>query len=190
MNTYNNNEIIVKDIIFKISLNRTEENREIFNIEITNKINGNTIKINDFGNSIMDYNLSLEIKDFILNKNKYNNSYDWFLKNSKAIKGWGGYSDCKNLKELNEKRIKYLQYGVVVDFSVYIDFLEENPVFEEFCSNYGYEEDSRKAEDTYKKCLAYYSKIYKLRLTKEQKDYFQNVVRTEKEEFSKLIGLD
>lgn len=188
INKYKNCEATLKDINFKVSFRSLETDedgkREMFNVSITNLKNNKTININNFGNSIMEYNLSQDLDHFLKNRFDYNNSFKWFLKNCKSLRGWGGYDKIESVKELETKRAYYLLYSVINDFSQYINFLEENISFDEFCSNFGYNEDSQKDYKVYEECLKYYNNICKLWLNEEQNQYFNDIVRSEDKQYS------
>ena len=169
---YKNCNVTIKNINFKAELIGTENNTEIFNITITNLKNNKSIN-QKFNNSIMEYNLSKEINQFVSNPINYHCNFIYFLENSNALKWWAGYNNIKKFKELDNKRIEYLLYSVINDFSLYINFVDENPFFKEFCLNFGYEEDSIKAKKIYEDCLNYnYLIRYKLFLDKEKKIIF------------------
>lgn len=168
---YKNCNVTIKNINFKAELIGTENNTEIFNITITNLNNNKSIN-QKFKNSIMEYNLSKEINHYVANPINYHCNFIYFLNNSNALKGWAGYDNLKNLKELDNKRIEYLLYSVIYDFSLYINFVD--------CINFGYEEDSIKAKKVYEGCLNYSHLIrYKLFLDKDQEAYFLNIVKPE-----------
>ena len=180
---YKKGEVKFKGLKFSWNLITTEKGTngeyEVFNIEIEK----DGIKIRqEFNNSIMENKISELMKlypnyktmDFIQFRNHLRTS---------VCKMWGGYdkgiddkTKIKNFKEFNKKRIWWLLLSIITDFSNYIEFEEG---FSWFCANYGYDEDSRKAEDIYKKCLDYFNKIETLKLSDEQRKYFINEVSQE-----------
>jgi hypothetical protein len=186
-NEYIKSEIVFKDLKFNISLNVIEDKNEVFKVVITNLNNNRQIMIDNFKNSIMEYNLTQEIKEYEILKFSKRQKYpfSYFLKNCISLKGWGGYDQVKSLKELDQARTFNLIYSILNDFSRYVDFLEGNLSFKEFCDNFGYDEDSIKAKEIYKSCLSYYEKIVSLYLTKEQKQYFLNEAQQETDQFNK-----
>jgi len=185
---YGNFEAEFKGLVFRVKLITTakeilkDKENEVFNVEVEHK--GNKIRY-EFNNSVMEKEISDLLKEW-LKTNKYP---------SRDIKGfkmliskkfmWGGYDKVKTFKELEKERAFNLLYSVLVDLAYYMDFSEINPRYADFCENFGYDEDSRKAEKIYNKCLEMESKVLSLGITERQKEYFKNQVATETDKFNK-----
>jgi len=183
---YEKGEMNFKGLNFSWELTHTKKGErgenEVFKIQISN---GDKTIFQEFNNSIMEKELSENIK---LSKSK---SYDCgFSVKDVRPKMWAGYDEDLNnkkmtLKEFDKKRIYWLLYGIINDFSGYIEI--DYYSFKDFCDCFGYEENNRKHEEIYKSCLKYYDAIQTLNLNQEQREYFLNVVRAEEEDFNKLI---
>ena len=110
----------------------------------------------NFYNSIMEREISKNLK---LNLEQYPKGIlkirDFRAYMKKQM--WGGYDKVKNLKELTETRIYYLLYGIINSFAM--DRTTETDNFKFFCDNFGYDEDSRKAEKIYKAVLEEYKNV-------------------------------
>lgn len=176
---YEKGELNFKDLKFSWKLTHTKKGEhgehEVFKIEISN---GENTLFQEFNNSVMENDISKKLKNYV------------FSFKELRPKMWAGYDEDLNnkkmtLKEFSKKRIYWLLYGVINDFSGYIEI--DYYSFKEFWDNFGYDEDSKKAEKIYFSCLEYYNKIQGLILNQEQREYFLNVVRSEEEEFNKLI---
>lgn len=154
---------------------------EEFKIIITN---GNKTINYKFYNSIMEREISEHLK---LNLQQYPTG-TLKIKEFKSFMGrqmWAGYDRVKNLKELNRERVYYLLYGVLNCFES--DKNTETESFKFFCDNFGYEEDSRKAERIFKAVQELKEKIETLNLTEEQNIYFNEEVQQETDKFSKDV---
>lgn len=156
-----------------------KEESENFKITITN---GERTITYIFHNSIMEKKIS----DYLNNLGYvgYNNRQfrEWFKRFM-----WGGYDDVKNLKQLINKRCYYLAYGVLNDFATYINWIDSNRTFKEFCEMFGYNKDSREAEKIYRECLELYEKVESLKLSEKQEQYFLNEANQETNKFSKDV---
>lgn len=178
---YEQGELNFKDVVFKWRLSHTEKDKhgehEVFHLQIQN---GDEVICQNFNNSIMENEISKKIKSSV-------------VRSIKEIrpKMWAGYDEDLNDKplkigkEFTQKRIYWLLYGVINDFSNYIEI--DYYSFNEFCDLFGYNNDSIESENTYKKCTSYYEDINTLNITSDQRKYFLDVVRSEEEDFNKLI---
>jgi len=187
---YEKGNILLKGLKFNwnlITQEKGENNKyhEVFNIEIENLKFKNKIRV-EFGNSIMEAEISNKIEYAFKNKFPFIQLRDYIRPNM-----WAGYDEdlnnkkIRNLNGLYQKRIYWLLLGVIIDFSSYINFEDYTPTFNYFCDEFGYDKDSRKAENIYKKCGDYAEKIRSLNLSKEQEEYFLNEARSETDIFIK-----
>lgn len=168
--------------IWKYITTESDKNgeHEVFNIEVFNPQNKKKIR-QEFHNSIIECGISQKIERY---KNLY--SFSEFF-NLIRPKMWAGYDEnlqgkkIKSFKELDKKRIWWLMLSVLIDFSENIEVGEN---FYEFCDSFGYDRDSREAENIYKKVIDYKEKIRSLELTEKQERYFLKVVRQEKDQFT------
>jgi hypothetical protein len=146
---------------------------EEFKVYVTNDKKTISFK---FYNSQMEREISQIVKD-----------YNWNFKAGEFKKliskkfHWGGYDKIKNLKELTHERIYNLFYGIIYNIS--LDLLSENESFKDFCDNYGYDFDSRKAEKIYNEVIQQNEKIKSLKLSSEQMKYFNEEANQETEKF-------
>lgn len=83
---------------------------------------------------------------------------------------WGSHAEAIAIENRNLKQIKEnedcMLYSIMCDIgsSYYCE-----PLFEDFCNDFGYDEDSRKAFDTWQKCLKHSGRLNAvLRLTDKQ----------------------
>ena len=67
------------------------------------------------------------------------------------------------------------------------NYFEDLSSFSWFCSNFGYDEDSRTAESIFKSCQDYQSKLLSLNLNKEFLKYLEEHVQQETENFKEDI---
>lgn len=167
--SYKEFETVLNQMEFKIKLLDTEET-ETFKVTVTNLENKKTMSYKNFQNSIMEREISQILNDY---KNTPSTFHQTMIHlKQKPLKMWGGYDrGIHSFKELDLKRRYYLFYGIVNDLSRYVNFSEETPTFKDFCDIFGYDEDSRKAEQIFKDCLEFESKIKSLWLTDKQKEY-------------------
>lgn len=98
---------------------------------------------------------------------------------------WGGYDDIKSFEELEKERIFNLAYSILTSFV--LDMNTDTSSFKEFCSTFGYNEDSRQDERIFNAVIENKEKIESLKLTKEQKKFLNNEVERETEEFNKYL---
>lgn len=185
--TYKQGSLNFKDLIFSwkliTSVKDEHGEHEVFNIEIEK----DGVKIRqEFNNSVMEFDISKKIEYCLKEKMIFPQARDII-----RPKMWGGYDKDINEKgkiksyvELDLKRVYNLLYSIINDFSRYIEFLDTNPTFKDFCSNFGYDEDSRKSEKIYNSCIDYYNKIKTLNLSSDQISYFIDEVDRETETFS------
>jgi hypothetical protein len=180
---YEKGELQFKGLNFSWNLITTEKGEygeyEVFNFEVEHK----EVKIRqEFKNSVMECEISRK-----LNLNK---PYSSRIKELRP-KMCGGYDkdlDDKTplqIRNFDRKRVYWLLYSFIQDFSNYVEW--DLFDFKEFCSSYGYEEDSLKALKIHSSCIEYYREINTLNLTEEQREYFLEVVRSEEEEFNKEV---
>lgn len=174
-------------ISWKLITTETENGKthEVFNIEFQN---GKEKIRQEFHNSIMEFELSEKLKDA-----RERMSYTEFLKaiNSGFFRPhmWAGYDEDLNEKKLRgfdnliKKRLWWFLYSVINDFSMYIDYNDYYD-FNWFCDCYGYDKDSRKAEQIHNSCINYHEKISSLNLSEKQRDYFLNESNQETQKFS------
>lgn len=183
---YKDSEVTIKDLKFKVTfldsdiMEDLNEECELFKVVVTNTLNNKSMVYRNFKNSVMEKRIS----DYI---NLYSHMG---IKSFKAFmhkQMWGGYDKVRNFKELELKRVFYLQYSVINDFSFYINFSDYYLNFEDFALEMGYSEDSRKAEKIYKDCLEMEKKIRDLALTDEQEKFFIDKVRSEEDEFKNTL---
>jgi len=151
---------------------------EEFKIIITNKDKTISYK---FYNSIMEKEISDIIK---LYKNINFSQMKRHLK-QKPLKMWGGYDKVKNTTELNKERVFNLLYGVLNCFAS--DKETETESFKFFCEDFGYDEDSIKAEKIFKAVLEMKAKIYDLKLNPKQEKYFDEEAGQETEKFKQDV---
>ena len=97
---------------------------------------------------------------------------------------WGGYDKIINLQTLRTARIKNLLYGIINNLAC---DLENNGTFKDFCDNYGYDFDSRKAKKIYHAVTEQNEKLQSLNLTREQKEYLREEAEQETEQFEEDI---
>jgi len=137
-----------------------------------------------FYNSIMER----EISKILKSNNKSFSSWALVksLLKSHPLKMWGGYDkDLKNSKTLEIVRAKHLFYSILNCFA--LDKGTETESFKFFCDNFGYDEDSIRAEKIFKAVLEMKSKIYDLKLTPEQEKYFNEEANQETEQFKQDV---
>ncbi len=183
-NTYKNCEVTLKNLNFKVSLLDTEKEEygevELFKVEVTNILNGKSFLYRNFKNSVMEKKISDYLKEFssqgIKNFKSFMNSQHW-----------SGYDKIHYFQELDKKRVEYLLYSVIQDFSFYVNMSDYETTFENFCDNYGYERDSIKAFKIYQECLNFERKIKGLNLSEEQENFLINEVRSEEESFNEEL---
>lgn len=153
---------------------------EEFKISVTHKDKTISYK---FYNSVMER----EISDILANEIY---TINWsqtkqYLK-TRPLKMWGGYDeDLKSSKTLEYARIKHLLYSVLNCFA--LDKETETESFKFFCDNFGYDEDSIKAEKIYKAVLEMKAKIYDLKLTEKQETYFNEEANQETDKFKQDV---
>lgn len=135
------------------------------------------------------YNSSMEkqISDILKQHNK---NLSWGLIKSSLktnlLRMWGGYDkDLKNNKTLEYARIKHLFYSVLNCFAQ--DMTTDLSSFSWFCSNFGYHEDSRKAEKIFNECVTMQDKIKSLNLNKEQIKYLEDEAQQETNDFKEDV---
>jgi len=106
-----------------------------------------------------------------------------FLKGNKIqiIQFGGGGLTLKEYRELFTSRLDWKTGHITppavkdVLFSLTQDADAINYTFENWCSNYGYDSDSRKAEGTYKACIENFQKIRALGFALEDlQEFFQD----------------
>jgi len=137
-----------------------------------------------FYNSIMEREISEHLKLNLLQYPKGTLKIKEF-KGFMRRKMWGGYDEVKNLKQLTEKRIYFLLYSVINSLSM--DRTTETDSFKFFCDNFGYDEDSRKAEKIFKAVQEQKEKIESLNLTEEQIKYLDEEANQETDKFSEDV---
>lgn len=152
---------------------------EEFKISITNKDKTISYK---FYNSIMEREISDIIK--LYNKDLNFSQMRQHLK-QKPLKMWAGYDKIKSFKELNRERAFHLLYSVLNCLS--LDKNTETESFKFFCHEFGYDEDSIKAERIYKAVQELKAKIYDLRLTEGQERYLDEEVNQETDKFKQDV---
>lgn len=180
---YENFEVTIRDVRFevrKIDIRQVFENKkdsEVFLVKIYHK--GKSMYY-EFNNSIMEKEISDLIKQF-------NNQDITGLKQAISRRFmWGGYDKVNGFKGLEKERIYHLAYSIICDFGSYINFQEQNPTFKDFCLSFGYNEDSRKAEKIYNKCLELQNDIQNLDLSTEQENFFLEAY-SESDNFTKEL---
>lgn len=133
-----------------------------------------------FYNSIMEREISKYLKE--LGYVKYNNLHfkSWIKRFS-----WVGYDKVKNREDLIKQRIINLSYSVLN--SIAMDINNDLSSFSWFCSNYGYDEDSRTAEKIYKSCQELQEKLLSLNLDKEFLKYLDEEAMQETDKFKEDI---
>lgn len=99
---------------------------------------------------------------------------------------WAGYDKVKNREDLNNQRVRNLIYSIVN--SMASDLNEDLESFSWWCSNLGYDEDSRKAERIFNLCREIKEKICSLNLCKEQLEFLNNEALEETGKFQKEIN--
>ena len=92
--------------------------------------------------------------------------------------GWSNYSSVQRLRWVEENRRPVLPFAGAVLYCLLLDMSCANDTFEEWCSNLGYDTDSRKALQTYLSCQENGTKLRKVfsndllkRLEKVLEDY-------------------
>lgn len=133
-----------------------------------------------FYNSIMERKISQYLKE--LGYVKYNNA---LFKSWMRRFHWDGYDKIKNREDLIKKRIYYLFSSILG--SVACDYNTDLSSFKEFCGNFGYDEDSRRAKKIYNLCQEQQEKLRSLNLNEEQLTYLNDEVGHETEAFDKTI---
>lgn len=98
---------------------------------------------------------------------------------------WGGYDKVKNREDLIKQRIINLFYSILNDMA--FNYFEDLTSFSWFCSNFGYDEDSRTAERIFKDCQEYQEKLLSLNLDEEFKKYLEEEAQQETDKFKEDI---
>jgi hypothetical protein len=184
---YEHFKIEFKGLLFEVKLIDNEavfpnskDNKQVeqFKVSVTNK--DKKISFN-FYNSIMEKGIS-----------DYLNSLGYVAYNNKQFKSfvsskfsWGGYDDVKNRNDLIRKRIYHLFYGIVN--SMAMDIEEDLSSFSWFCSNFGYDKDSRTSERIFKSCQEQQEKDLSLNIDEKTRKYLREEANQETNKFSKDI---
>lgn len=135
-----------------------------------------------FYNSIMEREISQFIKN---NRVKGFQNQNIKVLKQHVFKFWSGYDDCNNIKALIEKRIFYLLYSILNTLS--LDISMDLSSFSWFCSNFGYDEDSRNAERIYKECQLIQEKLNSLNFDEDFLKYLEEEAGQETDKFHKDV---
>lgn len=187
---YENFKINFKGVLFEVKLldddalfpNSLKKDKKAFCEEFKVIVTNGEKKINfKFYNSQMEREISKYLKD--LGYMKYHNpTFKSWVSNSFM---WGGYDKVKSREDLIKQRIINLFYSIINDMA--FNYFEDLSSFSWFCSNFGYDEDSRTAESIFKSCQDYQSKLLSLNLNKEFLKYLEEHVQQETENFKEDI---
>lgn len=156
---------------------------EEFKVTVCKAILGETMKTISykFYNSIMEREISKAL-------GMHNKNTAWGLikgQLANVLKGWGGYDKhMANFTKFSQQRIFNLAYAILNNFA---NDMQEIYSFDDFCSNFGYEQDSIKAKKIFDSYAELQAKIESLKLTEKQRDFFINVVATEEEDFNDTL---
>lgn len=178
-----NFEVKLLDSDAKFPNSEQEKPCEEFKITVINVQMGQEIKaINyKFYNSIMEREISKSLE-------LHNKHTSWGLikgQLANVLKGWGGYDKyMANFTKFSQQRIFNLAYSILNCFANDMQPINDFP---EFCSNFGYEEDSIKSKKIFDSYVELQNKIESLKLTGSQRDFFINVVATEEEDFNDTL---
>lgn len=194
-NTYLKGNVTFKDI--KVTWQKIDNVIAFDNKELTEKfyftLSYNNVKISfDFYNSIMERQISdiMEMHGILESfcMPQFKQTVYTELKR-RPLNMWGGYDKLRDLKAFQNKRIYYLLYGALHSFFLdSFNFSDYNPTFKDFCFNYGYDEDSIKANKIYKKCIKQVEKLKKLKLSDKLLKYIEENIMQETDKYSKDIS--
>lgn len=110
------------------------------------------------------------------NSNKYHNQFKVTVKNTDtktrvSFDFYGSQNDYQNgVLELGQSDLKHALYSFISDSQA------GTMEFEEFCNEFGYNEDSRRAEKIHKACIKSFEKLEKLDISEsEMYDYLNEL---------------
>jgi len=116
-------------------------NVDSFLITVTHK---NKTQGFEFFNSVMETEITNKLNKTSVYGRNWKNEVLPTLK----PKMWVGYDKTQNLNDFKAKRLKFLVCGFVNCY--FSDITTELNGFSDFCDNFGYDKDSRKAEAIYR----------------------------------------
>ena len=134
-----------------------EHKRQVLGITITR--NGKTISF-EYGSSLMDTDLFRCPKNDDPTESVYKPISDTELKKEWQKESWGEHSQYSKLLIEKKKAFKAgLLYSILT--CIRMDYATPD-TFEEFCMEFGYDEDSRKAEKVFGLCKIKAAKLHKV----------------------------